>query len=186
MRIISGTFKGRSIKFLKNSFTRPLKDSVRESIFNILKHSNFIKPKIENSSVLDLYSGIGSFGIECLSRGAKKVFFIEQDLNSSNVLKDNLTKLLMINKTKIFNNKIENVLTESFEEKFNIFFLDPPFSDFNFLKNLELIKKKKIYNKNHIIVIHREGKSKDNFKNLMEIIDTKKYGRSKIIFGIFR
>ena len=77
MRIISGTFKGRSIKFLKNSFTRPLKDSVRESIFNILKHSNFIKPKIENSSVLDLYSGIGSFGIESLSRGAKGVVFIE-------------------------------------------------------------------------------------------------------------
>ena len=70
MRIISGSFKGRSIKFLKNSNTRPLKDSVRENIFNILEHSHTIKPKIKNSNILDLYSGIGSFGIECI-QGSK-------------------------------------------------------------------------------------------------------------------
>ena len=71
MRIISGALKGRSINFLKNSNTRPLKDSVKESIFNIIEHSNFIKDEIKNSNILDLYSGIGSFGIECLSRGSK-------------------------------------------------------------------------------------------------------------------
>ena len=73
MRIISGLLKGRSINFLKNSKTRPLKDNVKENIFNILKHSNLIKTKIENSNILDLYSGVGSFGIECISRGAKKL-----------------------------------------------------------------------------------------------------------------
>ena len=66
MRVISGVLKGRSINFLKNKNTRPLKDSVKESVFNILKHSNLVKTKIENSNVLDLYSGIGSFGIECI------------------------------------------------------------------------------------------------------------------------
>ena len=66
MRIISGFLKGKKIKFLKNSNTRPLKDSVKENIFNILIHSKFIKAKIEKSNVLDLYSGIGSFGIECI------------------------------------------------------------------------------------------------------------------------
>ena len=71
MRIISGKFKGKSINFLRNTTTRPLKDSVRENIFNILNHSNFIKINFNESSVLDLYSGIGSFGIECLSRGVK-------------------------------------------------------------------------------------------------------------------
>ena len=84
MRIISGFLKGRLISFLKNSNTRPLKDNVRESIFNILKHSNLIKIRIEDSNVLDLYSGIGSFGIECISRGAKKVTFIDQDLDAIN------------------------------------------------------------------------------------------------------
>ena len=66
MRIISGLYKGKRINFLKNSITRPLKDVVKENIFNILNH-NLIKIDL-NSSVLDAYSGIGSFGIECLSR----------------------------------------------------------------------------------------------------------------------
>ena len=68
MRVISGTLKGRLINFIKNSNTRPLKDSVKESIFNILDHSNLLKTELKNSNILDLYSGIGSFGIECISR----------------------------------------------------------------------------------------------------------------------
>ena len=56
----------KNINFIKNSKTRPLKDSVKESIFNILVHSPKVKIKLENSSVLDLYSGVGSFGLECI------------------------------------------------------------------------------------------------------------------------
>ena len=89
MRIISGLLKGKSINFLKNTKTRPLKDSVKENIFNILIHSNFMPTKFDEYNVLDLYSGFGSFGIECISRGAKKVTFIEQDVDASNVLKNN-------------------------------------------------------------------------------------------------
>ena len=79
MRVVSGRLKGKSILYLKTSITRPLKDSVKENIFNILKHSNKINVKIENSYILDLYAGVGSFGIECLSRGAKEVTFVEED-----------------------------------------------------------------------------------------------------------
>ena len=66
MRIIGGNLKGRSLEFLKSDSTRPLKDSVKENIFNILTHSNKIDVKIEKADVLDLYSGIGSFGLECI------------------------------------------------------------------------------------------------------------------------
>ena len=121
MRIISGTLKGKSINFLKNKNTRPLKDSVKESIFNILNHSNLIKTDIQNANILDLYSGVGSFGIESLSRNAKRVTFIEKDINASNILKENLKKLSIFQKSKIFTDKIENVLSR-LEEKFNIFF----------------------------------------------------------------
>ena len=185
MRIISGLLKGKSINFLKNNKTRPLKDSVKENIFNILIHSNFMPTKFDEYNVLDLYSGFGSFGIECISRGAKKVTFIEQDVDASNVLKNNIMNLSITNKTKICTNKIENFLTGNIKEKFNCFFLDPPFSDLNFLKNLKLIKNKKIFNKKHIVVIHRENKSNDNFQDLLNLIKIKKYGRSKIIFGFF-
>ena len=184
MRIISGTLKGKSINFLKNKNTRPLKDSVKESIFNILNHSNLIKTDIQNSNILDLYSGVGSFGIESLSRNAKKVTFIEKDINASNILKENLKKLSIFQKSKIFTDKIENVLSR-LEEKFNIFFFYPPFADENYFLNLKLIKNRKIFEENHIVIIHREKRSKENFGNILHIIETKQYGRSKIFFGKF-
>ena len=184
MRIISGTLKGKSINFLKNKNTRPLKDSVKESIFNILNHSNLIKTDIQNANILDLYSGVGSFGIESLSRNAKRVTFIEKDINASNILKENLKKLSIFQKSKIFTDKIENVLSR-LEEKFNIFFLDPPFADENYFFNLELIKNRKIFEEDHIVIIHREKRSKENFGNILHIIETKQYGRSKIFFGKF-
>ena len=76
MRIISGEFKNKRLFFPKNFETRPLKDSVRENIFNILEYSKSIKIKIKNSLILDLYAGTGSFGLECISRGSSKVLFV--------------------------------------------------------------------------------------------------------------
>ena len=75
MRIISGNLKGKKINYLRNFETRPLKDSVKENIFNVLDHSKLFKVKIKDSCVLDLYSGVGSFGIECISRGAKSYIY---------------------------------------------------------------------------------------------------------------
>ena len=185
MRVISGSLKGRKINFLKNYTTRPLKASVRESIFNILEHSKLFKVTIKNSNILDLYSGIGSFGIESLSRGADKVTFIEQDKRAADILEKNLIVLSLSDKVKIINSKIENELKKRFNEKFSIFFLDPPFHDKNFSENLKLIKIKKIHRKNHVVIIHRERKMEDRLNELIKVIDTKIYGRSKIIFGVF-
>ena len=109
MRIISGKFKGKSINFLKNLNTRPLKDSVKENIFNIIKHSKLIPVKIEKANILDLYSGVGSFGLECISRGANNVTFIEENIEAINKLKDNVIKLSVINQTTLLNKKIENI-----------------------------------------------------------------------------
>ena len=184
MRIISGSLKGKLIKFVKNSKTRPLKDSVRENIFNILKHSTLIKTKIENSKILDLYSGIGSFGIESLSRNAESVTFVEHDKLALGILKDNLIALSIIDKTKIYNGKIE-VILKNLKQKFDIFFFDPPFNDLTFLKNIKLIKKQKIFEINHIVIIHRKKGVEDSFENLIKIIKTKTYGKSKVIFGVF-
>ena len=75
MRIISGYLKGKkSIKYLKNSKTRPLKDIVKENLFNIINHSKYFKIQINEAKILDLYSGIGSFGIEVSLEVRKKLF----------------------------------------------------------------------------------------------------------------
>ena len=67
-----------------------------------------------------------------------------------------------------------------------IFFLDPPFIDLNYLHNLKIIKEKKIFRKNHVVIVHREKNSKDELKDPLEIIEAKQYGRSKILFGVFK
>ena len=184
MRVISGKLKGKSINFLKNSTTRPLKDVVKENIFNILNHSNLISVNLKNSNVLDLYSGIGSFGIECLSRGVKNVTFVEKDIEALKILKSNLSKLSLEKKSLVVNSEIKNFL-EVNKKKYEIFFFDPPFSDFSFIKNLEIIRKNEIYKSHHIVIVHRERKTQDNFGNFFNKIVERLYGRSKIIIGQF-
>ena len=185
MRIISGKLKGKPISFVKTSNTRPLKDSVKENIFNILTHSNLINIDLHNANILDLYSGTGSFGLEAISRGASKVTFIEENKAAIKVLKENLNDLQIEGNAIVFENKIINVLKTKKLEKYDIFFLDPPFADNSYIDEIELIKTNKIYKKNHLIIIHRERNTIDNFNNKLSFFLEKTYGRSKILFGSF-
>ena len=93
MRIISGNFKNKKLFEPSDNYTRPLKDLVKESIFNIIEHSKLVKFKIENCEVLDLFSGSGSFGLECISRGAKKVLFCENYIPVIKILNKNIANL---------------------------------------------------------------------------------------------
>lgn len=185
MRIISGELKGRSIKFLKNEITRPLKDSVKENIFNIMNHSKNIHTDIINAEVLDLYSGFGSFGLECISRGSKKVTFFENNKNVANVIKENLVRLSIIKKADIFNEDVEKFDSVLEKKKFNIFFFDPPYKDKKFISNLSKFKKRKIFTPAHSVIIHREVDSQDKLEEYLNIKLIKEYGRSKITFGTF-
>ena len=106
MRIIGGKLKGSALHMPKDKNTRPLKDLARESIFNLLTHSNRISLQLEQSNVLDLYAGTGSFGLECLSRQARSVCFIEKKKDAIEILKKNIEKLKIKNKIKIFFNDI--------------------------------------------------------------------------------
>ena len=90
MRIIGGKFKGKKIFIPSSKNTRPLKDLVKESIFNLLMHSNKISCSLHNSKILDLFSGIGSFGLECISRYSSKVIFFENYLETLKILRQNL------------------------------------------------------------------------------------------------
>ena len=103
MRIIGGSFKGTKIFEAFDKNTRPLKDLVKESILNILEYSKDSKINLNNSSVLDLFSGTGSFGLECISRGAAKVYFVENYDQSIQILNKNIKKLKCENNAKVFN-----------------------------------------------------------------------------------
>ena len=183
MRIISGELKGKKLLAPLDKSTRPLKDMVRESIFNILDHSNKLSTRIYNAKVLDLFSGTGSFGIECLSRGAAEVSFFENYHNSLKILKLNIFSLKLEDKSTIFNYSAYKLNDSKLKDKiFDIIFLDPPFKNRDIKNLIDQIKKLKIADLNSLLIIHRNKKSDDKISQYLDIIEEKNYGLSKIFF----
>ncbi len=186
MRIISGNFKGKKIFEPKDKFTRPLKDLTKESLFNIMLHSNKFDVKIKASNILDLFSGVGSFGLECLSRQASFVTFIENYKKVLPILKKNILELNYLDKSSIIEKDIFKQLNfDIFNKKFNIIFIDPPYKEKFLSELLKKIFQAKILTNNGIIVIHRHKNEKDEFQKFFKVLEEKNYGISKIIFGKF-
>jgi len=183
MRIISGTFRGKNILTPKDGKTRPLKDLTKESIFNIIKHSNKFEINLSNSKILDLFCGVGSFGIECLSRGVKKVIFIENYKGVLPLLKKNLISLKSVKNYNIIEKNIYNDnVFQKLDHKFDIIFMDPPFKDDNLDNIFNEIHNHRILNKNGIIIIHRHKDQTDIHPLNLKLIEEKLYGISKIKF----
>ena len=191
MRIIAGKYKGISLYHPSDKKIRPLKDIVKESIFNFLIHSNKISFQLDQANVLDLYSGTGSFGLECLSRGALEVIFVEKEKEAVKILKKNIKKLKTEIKTKILSDDVQNVIKEYDKvfpgslnnSKLDLIFCDPPFKEENIDNLIELIIEKNLLKKNGIIILHRHKNSNEKLTNYFQIIDKRIYGLSKIIFG---
>jgi 16S rRNA (guanine(966)-N(2))-methyltransferase RsmD len=147
MRVISGIAKGLKFKKPKNLNIRITSDFVKESLFNILGN------KVKDSSFLDLFAGIGCIGIEALSRGAKNVVFVEKDKKAVKAIKENLERLKLKDKTKIYLGDVNKILNK-IKEKFDFIFLDPPYKKEKLLiltlKNLSGLA---IFEKNTIIIV---------------------------------
>ena len=182
MRIISGNFKGRKILTPNDIKTRPLKDLTKESIFNILKHSNKFNVEIKNSVVLDLFAGVGSFGIECLSNEAKYVTFVENYNGVLPILKKNLSNLKLDKKYEIIEQNIFTGLKLA-KSNYDIIFLDPPYKDKNISELIDKIFEINLLNKSGIIITHRNKNVKDKYSKNFRILEEKTYGISKISFG---
>ena len=184
MRIISGNYKGKKILLPKDKLTRPLKDLTKESIFNIIEHSKLLDINLENSNILDLFSGVGSFGLECLSRGVKNVTFFENYKEVLTVLKKNIDSLKLQSSPNIIEKDIflENTL-KALNGKFDIIFMDPPYKEKKIINLLDVIIKLKLLKDNGIIIIHRHKKEENKFPNNFNILIEKNYGISKIVFG---
>ena len=187
MRIIGGDLKGFNLFIPKDKNTRPLKDIARESIFNLLTHSKKIFCEFEKSNILDLYSGTGSFGLECLSRKAKKVLFVEKNKSAIQILKKNIDKLNFKKQTEVFcDDALQIIQKQKISKiKFNIIFCDPPFKDANIKKLLELIYNKNLLVKNGTLILHRNKNNMETLPPNFKALDERFYGVSKIIFGKF-
>tara|TARA_B100000767_G_scaffold241278_1_gene237678 strand:- start:1053 stop:1613 length:561 start_codon:yes stop_codon:yes gene_type:complete len=185
MRIISGNFRGKKLFLPDDKLTRPLKDLVKESIFNLIQHSKKINLTVENSLILDLFSGSGSFGIECISRGAKKVIFFENYPEALKILEKNLNLLKNIDNYEIYKKNFFDFFpsNENLNLKFDIIFIDPPYKEKKINEIIEIILEKKILAQNGILIIHRHKKDNIKLSDKLKIIEDRTYGISKILFS---
>ena len=168
-----------------NKTTRPLKDMAKESVFNILTHANYINFNLKDSKVLDLFSGIGSFGLECISRGSKFVFFLENYPPVLEILRSNIRNLKYENKSKVINIDAFKINKNIFkiDQKFQVIFCDPPYKEKKIEVLIKNIIEMDILEKNGIIIIHRKKGYLDNYPKKFMVIDTKSYGLSTFVFG---
>jgi len=123
MRVISGDLKGRVIKGFTLEGTRPTMDRVKESVFSTIQFS------VPNSVCLDLFAGSGSLGIEAISNGASKCYFVDCNKDAIKVLNENISNFNIKDKSIIIKNDYLEALN-SFKNKnikFDIIFLDPPY-----------------------------------------------------------
>lgn len=143
MRVISGKYKGIKLKSSISDKTMPTLDRVKEAMFSIINYD------INNSVCLDLFSGSGALGIECLSRGANHVVFNDEDKDAIVIIKENLNKM---ENYQIFNLDYKTMLVKA-DMKFDIILLDPPFKKISILEIITDILEADILNKDAIIMI---------------------------------
>ena len=171
MRVISGKYKGKNLIGFNIDGTRPTMDRVKESLFGIIQ--NYIK----DSTVLDLFAGSGSLGIEALSNGASTCYFFDNNIELINIIKKNTVGINGVHIMKSdYKNSLE--LLKNSNIKFDLIFLDPPYK-FNLINDcLKKIHEYNLLNKDGIIICEYENENiiTDNF----ELIKEKKYGSKNI------
>ncbi|MCR5590184.1 MAG: 16S rRNA (guanine(966)-N(2))-methyltransferase RsmD [Lachnospiraceae bacterium] len=148
MRVIAGSARRLKLLAPKGMATRPTRDKVKETLFNILA------PELYDASFLDLFAGSGGIGIEALSRGAKSCTFIEKDKEAVNCIKKNLETTHFTDKSLVL---AHDVLTSLYNlhplECYDIIFMDPPY-DSGFEKQvLSILTRLDIINEDTLIII---------------------------------
>lgn len=172
MRVDSGIYKDRRLIENKYDHIRPTTDKVKQSLF--VKLQFFVPGK----KVLDLFCGTGAMGIEALSRGAKKVVFVDKDSRSVEMTKNNL-KNLGIN-AKVF--KCDAIsFIEKCDEKFDLIILDPPYKSGLYEKVLKIIYEKQMLEEDGIVVCEHANEDDFDYQDFT-VFDEKKYGNIKLTY----
>ena len=181
MRVISGVARGTKLDSIDSMETRPTLDRVKESLFNI------INSKIEDSIVLDLFSGSGAIGIEFISRGCRKAYFCEKSHIAAKMIYKNLEKTRFLDKSELMEQDYAKCLKELHQRniKIDIAFIDPPYKEDIAVKAVEQIISLDLLKEDGIIIIETDEKERElkELENLkIKVYDLRKYGRVNLIF----
>ena len=178
MRVIGGTAKGRRLKMVPGSQTRPIPDRVKEALFNILGRD------VEEACFLDLFAGTGSVGIEALSRGADQVVFVEIHRIAVKTIDENLQDIGLQSSAKVIHADVFSWLDHPGMDRFDFVYVAPPQYHGLWLKTLTLLDQNPEWlNPDAWVIVQIDPKENQAIalENLQEI-DRRKYGRTMLIF----
>jgi len=185
IKIIGGKYRGKKLYMGDKKITRSTKNILKESVFNTLQL------EVDNSIWVEVFSGVGSIGLEAISRGAKKAYFLEKDPEAIKVLKKNIDSMEP--------QKCEIILGNSFDTIWDViemlkrdkdkafFYFDPPFAiregyEDIYEKVALLIKKLPKINVEKILIEHQSDYNFPDNLGLYKKVKTKKFGKSAITY----
>ncbi len=192
IRIIAGKWRGTHLNTLGGHQTRPTADRTRQAIFNVLEHnSNFLNPRAEGSlwsglAVFDGFAGSGAFGLECLSRGAAKAYFSEQNPDAIHIIRQNIKRLSFNDRAEMMVGNLLQIKTRPQNNVLptaNLVFLDPPYHQNLITPALENLEQQGWLAKDYRGIF--EMAIDETFPSLpsFHIWQERHYGKSKVIFG---
>jgi 16S rRNA (guanine966-N2)-methyltransferase len=176
MRVIAGKAKGRKLEVGPGLGVRPLMDRIKVSLFDS------IGPELIGKKILDLFAGSGGFGIEALSRGADKAWFVDSSGELIQTLDENIRHLGFIDQAQIICSRAEDFVGGA-DEQFDIIFIDPPFKDFKAVISpiIEAIIERKLLAERGFLITR--SFHKDTYEHArLNMIKEKKYGENKVVF----
>lgn len=177
MRVISGEYGGRPLKAVPGNKTRPTTDKIKEAVFHILG------PYFDGGSVLDLYSGSGSLGIEAVSRGMDEAVLVDMNYKAIKVINENIEITKEPEKFIVLKKKDHQAILELKEQNktFNLVLLDPPYATQEITSIIENLNKQSLLRSNAMIMCETDKLVElPSHLSDLEMIKEKLYGTTKI------
>lgn len=178
MRVIAGVARSMPLSTPQGQDTRPTTDRIKETLFNMLQND------VPGAVFVDLFSGSGGIGIEALSRGARKAYFIENAPVALNCIQQNLNFTKLADKAVILKQDAVAGLSGIFEKEVDIVFMDPPYDHGHEERVLTVLRGMKYITEDTLIIVETSLKNDLDYLDSLgyEIIKEKKYKTNKHFF----
>ena len=184
MRVITGSAKGKKLKTLEGDATRPTSERIKGAIFSSIQF------EIEDRYVLDLFAGSGQMGIEALSRGARRAFFVDSSREAMEIVRDNLSACGFADKSKYLVSDFRNYIRKaSGREVFDLVFIDPPYKDKTALSALDQLRRGGMLSAGAIVCLEagEEFTGEEEELSGFEVIKNTAYGKkSFVLIAIYK
>lgn len=178
MRVIAGTARSLPLKTPAGLDTRPTQDRIKETLFNMLQSD------VPGCVFVDLFSGSGGIGIEALSRGAKKAYFVDNAPKSLACIQENLVFTKLAEKSIVLKQDAVTALSSIYEKTVDIIFMDPPYNNGHEERILAQLAHMKYVTEDTLIIVEASLETKMDYADEFgfEITKVKKYKTNQHIF----